>query len=321
MVIEGNYSGSRGTALSSGNINLNQLTEQNMLLGGVLQQSTPNPFFGLFPTGILSSRNTTVGQMIRRYPHFNTVQVRNPTIGNSTYHAALIKLERRMARGLMFLASYSISKLIDDAATPQNSYNLAAERAISDLDRPQRLIVSGVYELPFGPGQAFSGGSNPVVRRLIEGWQLNWVSTFMSGQTLAITSNVNTTGSLGGSQRPNSTGVSAAKSGPSRERIEQYFDTSQFTFAPAFTFGNLSRRLPDVRGPGLQNWDLSLIKNTTIREQVRLQFRFEAFNAWNLTAFANPGTQLGAGAFGRISEVQNRANPARQLMLGLKLLW
>lgn len=321
MLLEASYSGSRGTALSTGNINLNQLTEDNMLLGGALQQSTPNPFFGMIPTGILSSRNTTVGQMIRMYPHFNAVTVRNPTIGNSSYNSALIKLEQRMARGLTFLASYTISKLIDDVATPQDNRNLAAERALSSIDRPQRLIVSGVYELPFGPGRAWTGGSNPVARKFLEGWQLNWISTFMAGQTLAITSNVNTTGSLGGGQRPDSTGVSAAKSGPNRERLDQYFDTSQFRFAPPFTFGNLSRRLPDVRGPGLHNWDLSLIKNTTIVEQVRLQFRFEAFNAWNLTAFGNPGTSLGSGSFGRISDVQNRANPARQLMLGLKLLW
>lgn len=321
FVIDGSYSGSRGTGLATGSINLNQLTTDNMLLGGALQQSVPNPFFGQFTSGILASANTTRGQLLRAYPQYNSVTVRNPTIGNSTYHAALVKVERRMASGLTFLASYMISKLIDDVGTPQNVYNLRAERALSEIDRPQRLVISGLYELPFGPGKALTGGSSRIVHRLLEGWQLNWVSTFMAGQPLAVTSNVNTTGSLGGGQRPDSTGVSPALSGPNRERLDRYFDTSQFRAPAPFTFGNLSRRLPDVRGPGLHNWDISIIKNTSVTEALRVQFRAEAFNAFNLPAFDNPATSFGATTFGRISAVQNRANPARQIMLGMKLLW
>ncbi len=321
LLLEASYSGSRGTALSIGNVNLNQLTETDMQLGGMLQQSVPNPFYGMIDSGILSGQTTTVGQLLRPYPHFNSVSMRNPTIGNSTYHAALIKAERRFANGWTLTASYTVQKLIDDNGSPQNNYFIAGERAVSSLDRSQRLMLSGVYELPFGPGKPISGGSNVVARKLLEGWQLNGIATFMTGQTLAITSNVNTTGSLGGSQRPHSTGTSAALTGRTQERLDRYFDTSQFTAAPPFTFGNLSRRLPDVRGPGLQNWDVSLIKNTRLAERLRLQFRCEAFNIWNTPAFGNPGTSFGAGAFGRISDVAQRAQPARQLMLGMKLLW
>jgi hypothetical protein len=281
----------------------------------------PNPFFGQFTSGILASANTTLGQLLRAYPQFNSVTVRNPTIGNSTYHSAQVKVERRMANGLTFLASYMLSKLIDDVATPQNNFFLRGERSVSEIDRPQRLVVSGVYELPFGPGKAVTAGSSRVVRKIVEGWQVNWVSTFMSGQPLAVTSNVNTTGSLGGGQRPDSTGTSPALSGPNRARLDRYFDTLQFRAAAPFTFGNLSRRLPDVRGPGLNNWDISLLKNVYLTESIRVQIRAEAFNAMNLPAFDNPATSFGASTFGRISAVQNRANPARQIMLGMKLLW
>ncbi|HEU0141144.1 MAG TPA: TonB-dependent receptor [Bryobacteraceae bacterium] len=321
FVIDASYSGSRGTGLSIGNVNINQLPVEELARGGALQQSVPNPFFGQFASGVLASANTTLGQLLRPYPHFNSVTTRNPTVGNSTYHAALLKVERRMANGLTFLASYTVSKLIDDVGAPQNNYNIRGERALSVFDRPQRLVVSGLYELPFGPGKALTGGSSPIVHRIIGGWQLNWISTFMSGAPLAVTSQVNTTGSLGGSQRPDSTGVSPALEGPNRSRLDRYFDTSQFRAAAPFTFGNLSRQLPDVRGPGLHNWDISLIKNTNIAETVRLQIRGEAFNAFNLPAFDNPATSFGASTFGRISAVQNRANPARQIMLGMKLLW
>jgi hypothetical protein len=104
----------------------------------------------------------------------------------------------------------------------------------------------------------------------------------MSGQPLAVTSNVNTTGSLGGGQRPDSTGSSPARSGPSRDRLERYFDTSPFRAGAPFPLGNLSRRLPDVRGPGLHNWDISLVKNVFLTEKIRVQSRAEAFNAMNL---------------------------------------
>jgi hypothetical protein len=303
LVIDASYSGSRGTGLATGNVNINQLPVELLARGGALQQSVPNPFAGQFTTGILASSTTTLGQMLRPYPHFNAVTIRNPTVGNSTYHAALIKVERRFGQGLTFLASYMISKLIDDVASPQNNYDLRGERSLSEIDRPQRLVISGLYELPFGPGKALLRSTNPVLRRIAEGWQLNWISTLMSGQPLAITSQVNTTGSLGGGQRPDSTGVSPELDGPNRSRLERYFDTSQFRAPVPFTFGNLSRRLPDTRGPGLHNWDISIIKNTSITERVRLQFRAEAFNALNLPAFDNPATSFGASTFGRISAV------------------
>ncbi|MBI4911064.1 MAG: TonB-dependent receptor [Acidobacteria bacterium] len=321
LVVDASYSGTRGTALALGSVNINQLTTEQMRLGGGLQQSVPNPFYGQFTTGILAGANTTVGQLLRLYPHFNGVTMRNPTIGNSTYHSAQIKVERRMANGLTFLASYMNTKLIDDVATPQNNYLIQSERSVAEIDRPQRLVVSGLYELPFGPGKALTGGPNAVVRKLIEGWQLNWIGALMSGQPLPVTSNVNTTASLGGGQRPDSTGISPALSGPNRSRLDRYFDTSQFRAPAPFTFGNLSRRLPDVRGPGLNNWDISIIKNVLITETLKLQIRAEAFNAMNLPAFDNPATSFGASTFGRISAVQNRANPARQIMLGMKLLW
>ena len=138
---------------------------------------------------------------------------------------------------------------------------------------------------------------------------------------MAITSSVNNTNSFGGGQRPNSTGRSAELSGPVTGRLDRYFDQSQFVDPPAFRFGNVARTLPEVRGPGLNNIDLSLIKNTSITEKLRLQIRCEGFNIANHPAFANPGLVFGTGTFGRIRDVAHRANPARQFMLAMKLLW
>jgi hypothetical protein len=92
-----------------------------------------------------------------------------------------------------------------------------------------------------------------------------------------------------------------------------------------FTYGNVGRTLPDVRGPGLRNIDLGLLKTTPIRERLRLQFRAEAFNLGNLTNLRQPSASFTPGptgqnvnaTFGTISS----AFDARSLQLGLKLLW
>ena len=74
-------------------------------------------------------------------------------------------------------------------------------------------------------------------------------------------------------------------------------------------------------GPGLHNWDISAIKETQIGEYLRLQIRCEAFNIWNHPAFTNPGTSFGTASFGRINDMANRANPARQIQLAGRLVW
>ena len=94
---------------------------------------------------------------------------------------------------------------------------------------------------------------------------------------------------------------------------------------PDFTFGNVGRTLPDVRGPGTVNWDLSLLKNTRITERFNLQFRAEAFNFMNHVNYTNPNTSFSAGSdgfnqssgFGTITN----ARDARIIQFGLKLLF
>jgi hypothetical protein len=321
LLIEATYSGNRGIHLQNSNLNINQLTTEQMRLQDGLLARVPNPFFGKIQTGSLSSSTTTVAQIIRPYPHFTGVTIREFSDGSSTYHALFLRVERRFAQGFTFLASYTNSKLIDNVGNRQDNYNLAAERSLSSIHTPQRLTLTGVYEIPFGPGRRWAAKGNAISRKLLEGWQLNWIATLQTGGTLAVTSSVNTTQSQGGGQRPNSTGRSAKLEGPVKDRLGKFFDTSQFSPAPPYQFGNLARTLPDVLGPGLHNWDLSLLKQTRLTEHVSLQLRAEGFNIWNHPAFANPGTSFGTASFGRINAVANRANPARQFQLAGRLVW
>ena len=123
---------------------------------------------------------------------------------------------------------------------------------------------------------------------------------------------------MGSSARPNSTGKSANLSGPAQQRLTRWFDTSQFTPAPAFTFGNLARTLPDVRGAGINNFDVSVFKNTAFgpSERMNLQFRAEFYNLFNRVQFDLPGTSLGTPQFGVVT---NQINDPRLLQFALKL--
>ncbi|MCS6952755.1 MAG: carboxypeptidase regulatory-like domain-containing protein, partial [Bryobacteraceae bacterium] len=133
------------------------------------------------------------------------------------------------------------------------------------------------------------------------------------------TTAVNRTNSFGGGSRPNSTGKSARLTGPAQERLNRWFDTSQFVAPPAFTFGNVSRTIPDVTSHGINNFDFALFKNTQVlAERLGIQFRAEIFNLFNRVQFAYPGRALGNPNFGVISGQYN--NP-RLVQFGLRLLF
>ena len=143
------------------------------------------------------------------------------------------------------------------------------------------------------------------------------ITTVQGGFPLGLTTSVNNTNSYGGGSRPNSTGQSANLTTPVESRLNQYFNVSAFTLPAAYTFGNLAYTLPDVRGPGIVNFDFSLLKDTAITERMKLQFRAEAFNVLNNVNFGLPGTAIGSPAAGVIST----AGDARILQMALKLIF
>src|SRR5262249_1635283 len=161
VVLEIAYSGSRGINLA-GTLEYNQLSPDQLTLGTQVKRRTPNPFFGVIAEGPLSESTITVAQAIRPYPQFFGVSSRNATYGASTYHAMLLKVERRLSKGVSVLAAYTFSKLIDDlipsltgfpgesfSGSPlQNYYDRRSERALASWDTPHQLVLSYVYEFP-----------------------------------------------------------------------------------------------------------------------------------------------------------------------------
>lgn len=327
IVTEIAYSGSRGIHLM-GIQEWDQLAPEHLQRGAQLNSQVPNPFYGVITQGQLAAPTITLGQALRPYPQFLGVSTRNANYGNSIYHAMLLRVERRMSKGLTVTAAYTVSKQIDDmipsvngfpgesfsGAPPQNFYNLRGERALTSWDTPQTLVLSYLYELPFGPGKPLVNGGG-VLGYIVGGWQINGNTTFQSGFPLQINGG-NGSGSFAGTQRPNWNGANATLSGPPAERLLRYFDTSAFSFNAPFTFGNTPRMMPNLRCPGVANFDISVFKNTQITERIRLQFRAEAFNAFNRVQFGVPNTNINSTAFGVIS---NQQNIPRNIQLALRL--
>ncbi|MGI8783181.1 MAG: hypothetical protein ACR2L2_05980, partial [Acidobacteriota bacterium] len=226
------------------------------------------------------------------------------------------------------LLAYTNAKLIDDSSQSngnygregvrQNSYDRRADRSISPNDVSQRLVISYVYELPFGRGRSLGNDWNRVTDTLLGGWQVNGIATLQTGLPLTINA-PNTCNCFNNGLRPNING-SAKLDGDVHDRLEQYFNTSVFSQPALYTFGNAPRALADVRSPGTHNWDFSVFKNFRVSEGFSVQFRAEAFNLLNRVQFGFPDQSFGnlGRGFGRIT---SQANSPRQMQFALKVLF
>jgi hypothetical protein len=331
-LLEATYSANKANNLVAGGYNLNELPPEAYNLGLALQERVPNPYAGLVP-GSLGDPTIQRGQLLRPFPYYSNVTIRNPHLGSSIYHALLTSVEKRLSSGFIMLASYTFGKIISDSAvTPVNfgpgieqvtvigyqygAYDRKSERSVDPTDVSNRAVISLVYQLPVGKGRVWDPG-NGFLRGILGGWQINNITTLQSGLPVVLRGANNQR-----ADRPNSTGVSAKLDNRTAER---WFDTTQFVNPPAFTLGNVGRTLPDVRNPGTFNMDLSLIKDTNITERLRLQFRAEAFNWLNhvnlglVNASFSPGPdgRNVSGAFGTITS----ARDARIMQFGLKLIF
>jgi hypothetical protein len=318
-LLEVGYTGSRGLKFPFG-VQLNQIPDSDLAQGNALRTLVANPFYGKISSGILSSPTVAAAQLLRPYPQYDTVTSDLLDVANSTYHALEVKFEKRYSHGMTLLASYTYSKNMDlgigafsgdtvSAGVIQDYNNLRNEYAPSALDQTHRFVGNVVYELAFMKKQRGFAG------HIFGGWEVGAILSLFSGSPLGIQEATSTTDAQGGNQRPNWTGVSAKLSNPT---VNEWFDTSQFNLAPAYTFGNVARTLGGLRSDGLKELDLTMNKTTTIKDRYKLQFRAECFNLTNTPQFAPPGTSLGAAGFGAVTAENNQP---RIVQLALKFLF
>jgi hypothetical protein len=330
LSVEVAYVGSKITHVGIPDTNLNQLTVEQLAIGAPLQQTVPNPFFGVVPrSSSLGDPTITRAQLLKPYPQYTTVSLYRNNVGTTEYRGLTAKLEQRLSRGLSYLVSYTRSRLMDDASSvfdasiltgPVANYPVAdsfdrrRERDVSTGDIPHVFVASAVWDIPWGSGR--SRRAHGVLGAVANDWTLAVVVTRQSGIPVAVAQQTNFNAFAGfGTQRPNLVGDPEL---PADQRTPlRWFDTSAFAVAPVFTLGSASRN--PVRGPGYRNVDLAISRRIPLpmRSGTALELRAEAFNLLNTPAFANPGAILGTATFGVISA----AGDPRVLQLAAKFLF
>jgi hypothetical protein len=243
--------------------------------------------------------------------------------GLSDSHEFQLTVDKRFSRGFLFRAAYTLSKTIDTlsgfrARSTQftNPLNYRQDRALADFDTPQRLVISGLWEIPWDRPFRDNGA---FLRKATEGWQINVITTFQAGNPFTFYSNSNSSNQNSFLDHPDINGpvrmfnprhVQTFTSDCTGGQVKGNFFIDPTVFncssvAP-FTFGTLGRNA--IRGPGINNWNLSLIKRTKITESKALEFRAEFFNAFNHTQFEvtkQSAVQGLTSTFGQITQARD----------------
>jgi hypothetical protein len=255
-------------------------------------------------------------------------------VANSWYHGMNVKAEGRFKQ-LYFTAAYTWSKALDMVSQDNmqgevsNNYDLRITKSYASFDHPHRFVTSAVYELPFGQRILVPG--NSALKKLVGGWQVTGIATFEAGPPFSVMLGVDPSFS-GTTSYPMMTGPAVYSD--IRRSGGIYLTPANFAPSPWGTFnGAIARNF--FHGPGINNFDLGFMKNTTLTEKLKAQFRAEMFNAFNHAQFSignqtlaygmtppGPGqteptiNYYPASSFGRVT-----ARGSRVVQFGLKLIW
>jgi hypothetical protein len=335
VAVEAAYAGSTGVHLPMGTYQLNALPTQYLSLGSALSTLVANPFYGLVRTGTLSQPTVQRGQLLLPFPQYTSVASGGGYLGHSTYHSLQMKMEKRMPSGGTILAAYTFSKLLANVNSttawldsgvganpgPQDPANMRAEKSLAGFDSRQRLVVSYAVDLSIGKNHKFLSGGNSVVQKFSSGWSLSGTATFQEGYPLALTATPNVAGfNLG--LRPNVvSGCNPLKGGSAQSRLTGWFNTACFTVPASYTLGNESRVDPVLRGPGIANYDISLLKRTPITDRFNLEFRTEIYNLFNRVQFGLPNTTVSSAANATTGFVTTQINDPREIQFALRFLF
>jgi hypothetical protein len=319
VLLEVGYMGNRGTGLQMDQ-DLDPTPAQYLSQSPVRDQRTidylsaalPNPFAALpeFAGSSIAGQNTSRSQLLRPYPHFSGMTA-TFSAGFSWYHALEIKAERRFSRGFTLQAGYTWSKAME-AVSKLNATDPWPTHSISTLDRPQRLAATGIYEMPFGKGKRFLGGSPGWVNQIVGAWSVQGIFQGQGGPALGF-GNVIFNGNLHDIVLPRT-----------QRKVERWFnidagferDTQKQLGSNIRTF---PLRLTGFRQDGHNSWDLSVLKDFRITEKITFQFRAEAQDAMNHAMFGGPNTSPTSTQFGQVTSTVG-ANQ-RVITLNGRLTW
>ena len=258
--------------------------------------------------------------------------------GTSNYNALQVDVNRRFSHGMSLRGVYTWSKALDDgdsvngtaaANAPglvSNPFDFHSDYGLATYDVRHIAVISGMYRLPFGHGQAFGGSLEGWRDVAASGWSVNSIVTLQSGFPFTPQLSYNPSNN-GDTRNPVRPFANPDFTGPViLGKPSQWFNPAAF-LAPANTpgnlgfYGNLGRNT--LIGPGLATWDFSVMKETTLHERLGLQFRAEIFNLLNRANFNTPNliTFTPSGVSGTAGAITSTSTTSRQIQFGLKLMW
>ncbi len=324
-VLSATYNGTRGVHINSSVLNINQLNPKylaqygsTLLLANINSTAAraagiPVPYPGF---------NSSVSQALRPYPQYNSVSTGGggERAGNSSYHAMVVKFDKRYASGLTLLLSYALAKFFAEGGTAMDHYNRRLEKGLSGDDRTHAVRAAFSYELPFGAGKRYS--LHGIAHGILGGWGVAGFLNYESGTPMSVSPGTNPVPTAG--NRVTIASYDNWRAPVSGEKFDPFKDVwwnkSAFQQAPASvlnsTFGNATRNNPKVRSMPTLSENLSLSKSFSISEKLKATLRFEGFNVFNRVRFSSPDSTFTSVNFGLI---RSQANDPRQMQGAIKL--
>jgi outer membrane receptor protein involved in Fe transport len=344
LVLDLAYNAVAGTHLQSGILNYNQApiqfgeqftSAQLALRFNDPAQAAQIPGVPLPYSNFAANfgNRATVAQALRPYPQYtdiNTWDGNGDHSGHSTYHAAVIKLDKRFAQGLSFTTSYVFSKLLTDSdsywitdqsrAADQNNRRL--EKSIGSYDVTHNFKLGLTYELPFGKGKRWM--NEGVGAWVLGGWRISSINLYSSGRPVAIT---------GGTGLGVFSGRTPAfvttydnwqpdfKSGDFDPNVDRFIDSSVFPAQNIRRVGNSTRYNPKLREfPNLtENLSVAKLFKFGGDRGATVELRGEAFNLFNRTRFGVGGTNASDPA--NLGRVTSLLNDPRRIQIGAKIMF
>ena len=333
------YVGATGRDLGLGGsadgiLNINQVNPSFLSLGTALLDQVPNPFFGAGTGFQPTSATVQRRQLLRPFPQFGDILMRQNTSGESQYHAAVFKVEKRITNGWGGRLNYTFSRLKDNqfgegnffssaVGEAQNAYDIDGEYSTGLLDVPHKLVFTPIVELPFGEGKRWA--TSGLAKHLLGGWTISSIISIESGFPYQLRDLNNDLNLYNRMQRSSLTGTDPYTSGDYNDRVsgsgpapQNWLNTAAFAQTPAYTLGTIPRTLDDVRMPMRNNWDFVVSKDVRLKGNVRGELKFEVLNITDTVKVASEAgnSTVGNARFGRL-DVQSGFMRMVQVMFRL----
>jgi hypothetical protein len=361
MVVEGSYNGNLGRDLvgpdyvgrfpvdlfTGGPAGTNVRTYTTQIASPTAGQTQNNSVVG-------PKQNLAILEMA--YPYFGAIGVQGVNFGRSNFHAANLRVEKRMSHGLFFLGNYTFSKSLDDVGGPdgavganntvlggkrqQNTDSLTQVYGISPLDETHVFRFASNYQLPVGRGKAWLSNPQSFGAKLLDGavggWELAGMGTYRSGRPVVLTAttpninnNIRVEWTYGNFTDPSNPTIDnpafggknqvfySTRDNVSATPIRRFFNASD---AQQFTYGTLPPIFPNTRHPMNFNYDMSLMKSFPFTAENRsyLQFRMEATNFFNIRGYGAYNTTIGNRYFGMITAA---GNTERSIQMSARIIF